>query len=151
MGKPEKFPEEFKQYLNRLIAFVRDETFHGEYNYAISWVYGEVGSDQDCSMLITVNGTYLYFHLDIGKLLLESWNKKEYAEIGRAVCHELCHLYTMPMQIPLLNMAESVNGPEWPKICREVCERQTQRISVFVFRYLKKVHGEFYLPSADLR
>ena len=128
---------EYKDYVYKLVSYLRTEIFHGEYRFVIFYEK----SDKDCdsedrsiAAEITVDVEYLNFTLYLYPICERWWKEKKYGEIGQTIVHELCHILTQPLyNLALFDAAPSQKNP-----FKEINERQTQRIANIIDYLLPK-------------
>lgn len=133
--------KEFKKYcyvhINYILAMVRLD-FEVEINY--------IDSCEDCNengfipiASIDVEPKYYKATINVNKLMLASWEVKDYLTIHNTLCHELAHCITAP----LFQMAISPYKTE--REMDEKHEQTTEKIGRLIFKIyeLEQKHDTF--------
>lgn len=134
------YPKEFKEYVENLITYCRNEIWHGVYRYVVEWHYQPITGNPKINAQIEVSDIYLSFVVGIGPNIFERWKEKEYKLIGRTIIHELCHLFFQPIERLALENSDGVHH----KQIVETDERQTQLLSVVFMSFFPK---DWFMPK----
>lgn len=141
------YTPEFKRYISDLGGYCRDETFHGEYR--IDYEFKETVIEGDnpgttTKMDINVNHVYLYAVIRVYPDCMEEYKAGNFKRIGRYMLHELCHIFTKPIE----DLFWWDVAPSQEKLYTQTCERQVERIS-HVIDFL--LPNDWYLPENILK
>lgn len=137
MEKPNK---QFKKYIRELADYVRTLLFQGEYEMSIAYMSeNENRNNRNNNRFlkyaeIEIDFTYLTFTINIYPLVENLWKKKDGWGIANIITHEMCHLLTEP----LYHLAVPTISNATVDVLEEVRERQTQRITNTIMRFIPK-------------
>jgi hypothetical protein len=129
-----RYPKDFKQYVNDLITYCRNETCHGIYHYKIEWHTEHLDADPCINAQVWIDHVYLAFEIKIGPNIFEMWKNKNYKEMGRVMMHEVCHLFFHQLAKVGKDSADTLRH----EAIDEIKERQTQTLSVVIASLLPK-------------
>lgn len=137
------YNEEFKEYISSLGKYCRDYTFHGEYRLDFKFMEEPDRDDADgisTKFDIKVDHVYLYAVIRVYPDIFEEFKAGNFSRIGAFMLHEICHMFTRPIED--LFWWDVCSSQE--KLYTQTCERQVERISHAI---LVNMNENWYLPE----
>lgn len=144
MSEYAEMKQAFREYIQNLGGYCRDETYHG--TYAVSYVFLEEeepprdGDGNVSHAEVKFNQRYLRIEVKVYRPMFEAYLCNDYKQIGRDLLHEFCHGFLDPVvQLFWWDVCDSQKH-----LFTDVIERQTQLMAYTVFDLLP---NGWYLPE----
>ena len=140
------YPEEFQEYVARVVHVVRRETYHGETTFR--YTFEEKASESDTDFETTYfqvqyNTVYNYARIWVYPEALKAWSRGEHAKIARLLTHEVCHLFFERLR----QWAICDAAPSTKRQINDDLESSVEKLAKVIFDLLDLLPEKWYDPA----